>query len=82
VTGDCKVEKKAAMSGRDSTLSRRSGRRKRSIMTMAMANRRPMRVRMSRARRAGNTLTRVSVTTEPAATGIVTNGISVSTAVR
>jgi hypothetical protein len=78
VTGDCIVAKKAVTSGRDWTLKRRSGRRKRRSSTMAIANRSPMSMRMSRARRAGKTFTSTRVTTEPTAVGIRTKGTTVA----
>jgi hypothetical protein len=53
----------------------------RSRITRLAANRSPISMRMSRARRAGKVFTSSSVTSVPAATGITANGIVVSTAV-
>ena len=80
--GDCSVAKKDVTSGIDSTRISRSGCRNRSSKTMLVANTRPMNIRMSRARRAGKTFTSSSVTAEPSATGITTNGTTVAIAVR
>ena len=76
VTGDCSVAKKAVRSGSDWTSSSRSGRMKRSSITSATAKTRPISISTSRARRAGKTLTRPSVTTAPSAQGMTTNGSS------
>ena len=81
VTGDCSVAKKSVRSGSDSTRINCSGRMKRSRMTRLAAKSRPISIRMSRARRAGNVLTSSSVMSDPAATGITAKGIVVSTAV-
>ena len=78
--GDWSVAKNAVTSGSDCTLRRRSGWRKRRSSTIVTAKRRPMSMRMSRARRAGNTLTRARVTTAPAAVGITTKGRTVKAA--
>ena len=81
VIGDCKVAKKPVTSGSDSTRNRRSGWMKRSSSTMLPAKTRPISIRMSRARRAGNTFTSSSVVPVPAATGMTQNGATVSSAV-
>ena len=49
---------------------------------MLVAKTMPISISTSRARRAGNTLTRPSVIMNPRATGMATNGTTVSTAVR
>jgi hypothetical protein len=54
---------------------------KRRSKTRLAANSSPISIRMSRALRAGNVLTKSSVTSEPAATGMTANGIDVRTAV-
>src|SRR5688500_12276080 len=54
----------------------------RSSNTMLVANTRPISIRMSRARRAGNTLTSINVTADPTAIGITTNGTTVAIAVK
>ncbi len=82
VTGDCSVAKKAVRSGSDWMSSRRSGRMKRSSITSATANTRPISISTSLARRAGKTLTRPSVTIAPRAQGMTTNGSRAATAVR
>ena len=53
----------------------------RSSSTRLVANTSPISIRMSRARRAGNTLTSSSVTADPIAIGMITNGTIVSSAV-
>ena len=53
----------------------------RSSMTMLIAKTSPINIRMSRARRAGKTLTSVKVIAEPTATGMTTNGTTVASAV-
>ena len=80
VTGDCSVAKKSVTTGIDSTRSSRSGCTTRSRMTRLVANTSPISIRMSRARRAGKTLTSSSVTAVPSPTGITTNGATVSAA--
>jgi hypothetical protein len=80
--GDCSVAKKAVTSGRDCTASSRSGRKKRTSITSATANSRPISISRSRARRAGKTLTSPSVTSVPTAVGMTTNGTTLSSAVR
>ena len=82
VTGDWSVAKKAVTSGSDWTLSRRSGRRKRTSRISATAKSSPISISTSRARRAGKTLTRPSVTRQPSADGITTKGTTVASAVR
>ena len=77
VIGDCKVAKKPVTSGSDSTRSSRSGWMKRRSRTMLPANTSPISIRMSRARRAGKTLTSNSVVPVPAATGMTQNGATV-----
>ena len=81
VIGDCSVAKKSVRSGSDSTLSSCSGRMKRSTITRLAANSSPISIRMSRARFAGNVLTRISVAAVPAATGMIVNGTTVRSAV-
>jgi hypothetical protein len=80
VMGDCSVAKNALMSGSESTFSRRSGWTNRSSMIRAPAKTRPINISTSRARRAGNTFTSVSVTSAPIATGMITNGATASSA--
>ncbi len=80
MTGDCSVAKKSVTTGIDSTRSSRSGWTTRSSTTRLTANSRPISMRMSRARRAGNTLTRISVTAVPRPTGMTRNGVTVSAA--
>jgi hypothetical protein len=53
----------------------------RSSSTMLPAKTSPMSIRMSRARRAGNTFTSRSVVPVPAATGMTQNGATVTNAV-
>ena len=81
VIGDCSVAKKSAMSGSDSTRSRRSGWMKRNTRIRPTAKISPVSISTSRARRAGKTLTMSSVTAAPTATGIAENGAMTSTAV-
>ncbi len=81
VIGDCNVAKNAVTSGIDSTRNSRSGWMNRNSNTMLMANTSPINIRMSRDRRAGNTLTSISVTAEPMAIGMTTNGTTISSAV-
>ena len=81
VIGDCSVAKKSAMSGSDSTRSRRSGWMKRNTRIRPTAKINPVSISTSRARRAGKTLTMSSVTAAPTATGIAENGAMTSTAV-
>ncbi len=81
VIGDCSVAKKSVRSGSDSTFSSCSGRMKRSTMTRLAANSSPISIRMSRARLAGKVFTSISVAAVPAATGMIENGTTVSSAV-
>ena len=50
---------------------------KRNSNTRLVANTSPISIRMSRARRAGKTLTSSSVTAAPMPTGMITNGVTV-----
>jgi hypothetical protein len=54
---------------------------KRSSSTMLVANTSPISIKMSRARRAGNTFTSISVMADPIAIGITTNGVVTASAV-
>ena len=82
MTGDCNVAKNPVTSGSDSTLSNRSGCMNRNSSTRLPAKMSPITIRMSRARRAGKTLTSSSVMPAPSATGMTQNGATVSSAVR
>ena len=81
VIGDWSVEKNAVTSGIDSTRSSRSGWMNLRSSTMLVAKTRPISISTSRARLAGKTLTSPSVSIDPSATGITTNGTTARTAV-